>query len=183
MSAKQGDPAAQFILGGKHDIGDGFPRDPAKAAEWWHKAAEQNDANAQFALGAAYGAGQGVEKDETIAVEWMRKSATQGHYRAQLSLGVRYADGIGVQQDLVEGFMWLSLGAQGLQQQLEKSSPLKSELSGSEMGAAARKSPNAFFDEAALELLERLKIEMKPEQIAEAHRRIASYQEKIQTRR
>ncbi|MDR2422305.1 MAG: SEL1-like repeat protein, partial [Deltaproteobacteria bacterium] len=52
--------------------------DPAKAAEWWEKAASQGHAHAQLNLGQAYSQGQGVLADPAKAAEWLRKAAGNG---------------------------------------------------------------------------------------------------------
>jgi len=152
----------------------GVKQDYAEAMTWYRKAADQGLALAQFALGAIYGVGQGVEKNDAEAVEWMRKAATQGYFTAQLSLGVRYADGNGVPRDLVEGFTWLSLGAQGLV--VERQHRSQSEMKAEDLMAA--QAASRPFEDAALQLFERLKTELTPEQIAEAQKRIAAFAEK-----
>ena len=48
--ADSGDAAAQCSLGAKYWNGDGVPKDPAKAREWFAKAAAHGDAAAQRAL-------------------------------------------------------------------------------------------------------------------------------------
>ena len=58
--------------------GQGIPKDEAKAASWYRKAADQGDSKAQFALGIMYANGQGVPKDEVEAVRWYRKAAERG---------------------------------------------------------------------------------------------------------
>jgi TPR repeat protein len=118
--------------------------------------------------------GQGVEKNDAKAVEWMRKAAVQGYFLAQLSLGVRYADGNGVPRDLVEGFTWLSLGAQGLVVARQRTS--QSEMKAEDLKRA--QAASRPFEDAALQLFERLKTELTPEQMAEAQKRIATFAEK-----
>ena len=41
QAAEQGDAAAQYTLGRLYELGRGVPKDEAKAAHWYRKAAEQ----------------------------------------------------------------------------------------------------------------------------------------------
>ena len=108
--AEQGDPEAQYILGGN---GEGVL--DAEAARWYHLAAEQGHAEAQYILGLMYGSGRGVLKDEAEAVRWYRLAAEQGHATAQQNLGRMYHNGRGVSKDDVEAARWFRLAAeQGL---------------------------------------------------------------------
>jgi TPR repeat protein len=67
QQAEQGDPAAQFSLGGMYTNGYGVWQDYAQAAAWFLKAADQGDTKAQIALGYAYAKGQGVPQDDAQA--------------------------------------------------------------------------------------------------------------------
>ena len=49
-AAARGDARAQRSLGLMHERGDGVPRDPALAAEWYRKAIAQGLSSAQFNL-------------------------------------------------------------------------------------------------------------------------------------
>ncbi len=44
--AEQGDAAAQYILGGMYDKGEGVPRDTIEANKWWYRAALHGNADA-----------------------------------------------------------------------------------------------------------------------------------------
>jgi TPR repeat protein len=76
--AEKGDPNAQFVLGHKHDTGEGVAQDFAEAAKWYRKAAEQGHAEAQFNLGTMYDEGRGVRQDYAEAAKWYRKAKDQG---------------------------------------------------------------------------------------------------------
>src|SRR5271157_4788209 len=49
--AQAGDVAAQIKMGNMYAIGDGVPRDPDKAMDWFKKAADQGSAEGQYRLG------------------------------------------------------------------------------------------------------------------------------------
>ena len=68
--AEAGDAKGQYFLGVAYAIGDGVPKDAAKALEWQQKAAAQGNADAQYMLGFMYGDGQGVPKDNVLAHMW-----------------------------------------------------------------------------------------------------------------
>src|SRR5580658_9179234 len=52
--AQQGNAKAQYVLGCCYNGDHGFQKDPAKAVEWWGKAAAQGVADAQYLLGLSY---------------------------------------------------------------------------------------------------------------------------------
>jgi TPR repeat protein len=100
------DAAAQYDLGMKYATGKGVPKDAAKAAEWFQKAAAQGHAAAQSNLGWMYASGDGVRKDAAKAVEWSQKAAAQGHADAQYMLGMMYGAGDGVPKDAAKAVEW-----------------------------------------------------------------------------
>lgn len=70
--AGQGDPEAQFGLGGMNLYGWGVPKNPVEAARWYRKAAEQGHAKSQKMLGYLYEKGIGVEKNPAEAQKWQQ---------------------------------------------------------------------------------------------------------------
>lgn len=110
-AAEQGDTAAQYLLGGAYDTGEGVPRDYQAAIRWYCQAAEQGHVLAQFSLGAMYDAGEGVPRDYQAAVRWYRQAAEQGYAAAQNNLGAMYSEGKGVPRNYIEAYMWYSLAA------------------------------------------------------------------------
>src|ERR1035441_9834041 len=68
--AEQGDPKAQYLLGGMYSYGRGVPQDYTEAARWYRSAAEQGEASAQYSLGRAHYKGQGVPQDYAEALRW-----------------------------------------------------------------------------------------------------------------
>ena len=84
-----------------------IPRNPAKAARWFRKAAEKGGAAAQFNLGILYDTGRGVPRDLGAAVTWYRKAAEQGFAEAQFNLAQMYRRGEGAESDAAEAVKWL----------------------------------------------------------------------------
>jgi TPR repeat protein len=82
-AAEQGDTKAQYNVGLMYYIGQGVPRDEAKAVQWFQKAAVQGRAEAQYSLGVMYAEGRGVPRDEAKAAQWFQRAAVQGHANAQ----------------------------------------------------------------------------------------------------
>lgn len=117
--AKQGEPRAQFELGGLYRDGLGVPKDSAEADKWfkfaaknYRAAAEQGDPDAQCTLGGLYQKGVGVEKDEAEAVKWFRTAAEQGFMKGKTLLGMALFEGKGVKKDEAEGVRWLREAAE-----------------------------------------------------------------------
>ena len=87
LKAKQGDPDAQFALGGYYFHGGSVvPQDYEQAVYWFRQAAEQGDSYAQFYLGSCYYEGKGVPKAKQEAIYWYYKSAEQGNFCSQAAL-------------------------------------------------------------------------------------------------
>lgn len=88
-AAQRGDPEAEFALGQAYDTGQGVPRDPKKAFEYYRRSAEHGHAKAQNNLASLYATGAGgVEKNNAEARKWLRKAAQQGAALAQDNLGL-----------------------------------------------------------------------------------------------
>lgn len=110
--------------------------------------AKQGDKDAQLSLAMMYQAGDGVPHDEGEALKWYRKSAEQGVGQAQDDLGVMYQMGIGVPRDYITAYMWFSIAA----------------------AHAHSAQDHAKYS------LDTLKLQMTPEQIAEALERARQWQ-------
>jgi TPR repeat protein len=87
VAAEDGNPVAQFALGGLYYNGDGVEQDASEAVKWYRKAAEQGYAKAQVALGLLYAQGIGVDADNEEAFKWFREAAKQGDTVALEILG------------------------------------------------------------------------------------------------
>ena len=86
--AEQGGAKAQFQLGRYFHIGDGDSggKDPAKAVEWFRKAAEQGHVQAQDSLAMCFYYGEGTPKDLSEARKWFEKAAEGGSNHAKIML-------------------------------------------------------------------------------------------------
>ena len=62
-AAAQGDADAQFRLGVMYRVGEGVPKNPAGAIEWFKKAAAQGNSDAQFNLGMMHYSAEGTSTD------------------------------------------------------------------------------------------------------------------------
>lgn len=98
--AEVGDSEAQVTLGLMYDYGHGVDRDPARAIEWYTKAAQQGVPLVQHDLGVKYFQGQeGVEQDYEQAAYWWEQAANAGLADSQFNLGLMYYRGLGMEQD------------------------------------------------------------------------------------
>ncbi|HEU4960378.1 MAG TPA: SPOR domain-containing protein [Sphingomonas sp.] len=89
--AAQGDADAEFNLGQAYRLGRGVTADPAKAQDWYRKAAEQGHFQAEDNYGRMlFQSGHLAE-----AVPWLEKSVSRGDPRAQLILGTMLFNGDG----------------------------------------------------------------------------------------
>lgn len=81
--AEAGDAEAQVALADLYLYGQGVPADPARAADWYRRAAVQGDAVAQLNLGDLYSRGIGLPRDLAKAYVWLARAAKQGRRWAE----------------------------------------------------------------------------------------------------
>jgi hypothetical protein len=85
--AGQSTAAADLLARARgYEYGEGFPRDPAKAAALYCEAARGGDSEAWFALGWMYANARGVERDDAMAASLFARAAEMGHEYAQRML-------------------------------------------------------------------------------------------------
>lgn len=77
-NGREGDAAVQLELGLKYFSGEGVPRDYARAANCFRKAAELGEAIAQCNLGVMYYEGLGVERDYALSHMWLSLAEERG---------------------------------------------------------------------------------------------------------
>ncbi|MBA2292019.1 MAG: SEL1-like repeat protein [Gemmatimonadales bacterium] len=103
--ASNGSATAQRILGTMYDKGLGVGEDPARAVEWYRKAAA-TDFEAKFLLAKLVELGRGTYQSESESVAMMREAAAGGHLRAQQTLAFRLENGAGIRKDESEALVW-----------------------------------------------------------------------------
>lgn len=86
----QDDPQALLDLARRYQQGQGVPKDLARAAGLYERAAQLGNPDAQFALGNMYLLGEGVPRDDDWAFTWYRAAARQGHALAQKNVSEFY---------------------------------------------------------------------------------------------
>jgi TPR repeat protein len=102
----------QFSIGWMYLEGQNLPRDHARAASWFRKAAELGHPQAQVNLAMMHMEGEGVPADNAMAFKWFTQAAEQGAAEGQTALGMMYALGRGVEPDLVQANKWISIAAE-----------------------------------------------------------------------
>ena len=114
LSAANGNAGAQRALGSMYYWGArGMPRDPARAATFFHQAAAQGDAASMANLGEMYAHGIGVPKaDNKTALEYFEKAAASGNVGAINGLGFMYMQGLGVDVDMAKAFDYFESAAE-----------------------------------------------------------------------
>lgn len=111
-AAEAGDANAQNIVGDAYDGGNGVERDPAKAREWWTKAAEQGFAKAQYNLGRMLAQGSdGIEADHAEAERWLTAAMDQDNADAFNEMGRMWARGDGRAPDPAKALEFYRKGA------------------------------------------------------------------------
>jgi TPR repeat protein len=112
-AAEEGNPDAQFKLGGVYYAGTAvMKKDFAEAAKWFRRAAAQGHAGAQFCLASQLAAGEGVARDYTEAAKWYGLAASQGDVSAQFRMGELLNEGRGVAQDHAAAATWFRKAAE-----------------------------------------------------------------------
>ena len=106
VRAEAGDPRAEFGLGILYDLGQGVPRDPRAAYQWYSRAALAGLPDAAFNAAALCDTGDGVPRDASLAASWYARAAAHGNRRAQYNLGQLYASGDGVPKNMDQAETW-----------------------------------------------------------------------------
>lgn len=104
-------PQAQYYAGEIYYQGKLVPKDIAKAADWFNKAAQQGSPEAMNRIGEMWAAGVNGAPDTEEAAKWYQRAATRGLAEAQYNLGMCYAKRDGVPNNPVEAWKWLQLAA------------------------------------------------------------------------
>lgn len=106
VRASRGEVDAMVRLGVMLKDGVGVERDPAKALEWFRKAADMGDPTAMFWLGVCADRGVGAARDLAEARRRFEAAAREGHHKAMLWLGTYLAEGKGGPADPAAARDW-----------------------------------------------------------------------------
>ncbi len=105
--AAAGDRDAQFNLGQAYKLGRGVPEDPAKAIEFYRKAAAQGHEPAEANLGWVLF--QNGNRQEALPL--LQRAATRGDAHSQYLLGIAYFNGDVVPQDWPRAYRLMNAAA------------------------------------------------------------------------
>jgi len=99
---------AQRDLGALYATGDWTgPHDPARAAEWYRRAAARGHTDAQYNLGCMYLRGEGLPSNRMEGLRWLHCAADRGDEQSLGRLADIYRNGYyGVPSDLDEAERW-----------------------------------------------------------------------------
>ena len=111
QQAAAGSADAQLELAFALDSASGKAADPAKAAEWYRKAAEQGIGAARLRLGLMYETGRGVTQSYDDARTQYEQAIALGVKEANLRLGILYLEGWGVPRDPAKAVSLIELAA------------------------------------------------------------------------
>ena len=168
-------PSDSTTTASPQDRGSLSPQDVARL----QSLAEGGDPAAQFRLSQAYEQGNGIPQSDEMAAEWCRKAAMQGNAAAQNQLGLMYLTGEGMARDKQQAVDWYHKAAR----QGNASAMFN-------LGAAYYNGDGVNVDDAlsyawftlaqiagdakAGEAVQRADAELKPWEINEAFKRIAT---------
>lgn len=109
-AAETGEPRAFFWAGYSYELGDGVPKDAARAAQYYQQALEapiHEKVNPANRMGMCYYDGRGVERDYAKAFQLLKWAEDHGGPAMLYYLGACYANGQGTRQDYAKAFTYL----------------------------------------------------------------------------
>jgi|GEM_PF-3422547 len=119
-AASGGDVEAMLQVGSASLTDQHGPADPARAFQWFRKAADAGSVVGAFNVGQMYRMGLGVSKDERAASHWYDVAAKAGFAPAEVNLGVMKLRGMGGEADPERGTALIRAAAgKGNQQALK----------------------------------------------------------------
>jgi TPR repeat protein len=90
----------------------GSAADPARAAEFFRRAADMKLPQALFKMSVILDAGAGVARDEKASIDYMARAAEAGHPDAASIMGLVYLNGLrGQKKDAANGVKMLKIAA------------------------------------------------------------------------
>jgi TPR repeat protein len=96
VSAENGEPQAQHLLGTMYRLGLGVPENEYEGFFWSKRAAEEGLLEAQFQVGLMYLQGEGVTENDDEAQKWLWSAADRGYPQATEVLQYIYSNDFGV---------------------------------------------------------------------------------------
>lgn len=109
--ANNGDPFAQHELGLRYLLGEGVPKDTAKAAYWIKKAADKNLTAAQYNYGIMLFNGWGTKWSPFEAFKYIRMAANSYMPQAEYIYGLLYTDNLIVKRNWGTTYKWVKRSA------------------------------------------------------------------------
>lgn len=109
--AAEGNSSAMYNLGIMHFNGRGTKADPAKAADWFGRAARAENGGGMVNYGLCLLNGFGVAQNPPEGVRWIRRAAESGLPSGMGLLGQLYLQGEGLPKDARQGAGWLQKAA------------------------------------------------------------------------
>ena len=131
FKALNGNPVAQYFVGGDYKLGKGVAQDFEQAVMWFKLAAESNHLDALYELGICYNYGIGIKKDMKKANALWKQATSGYHADSAYRLGLNYWEGKGVQKDRQIALLYFSV-AEELGQQAAKAKINQWELEASD---------------------------------------------------
>ncbi|MDP7011807.1 MAG: tetratricopeptide repeat protein [Verrucomicrobiota bacterium] len=105
--ADAGYPAAQFLIGARHQKGHGMPQNDAIAMDWYNKAAAQGHPGAINNVGWMHGTGRVAGgADGAKASAMYLRAAERGNSVSQNNIAMRLFSGADIAQDKEKAFEW-----------------------------------------------------------------------------
>ncbi len=110
-AAEKGHAPSQYRLATLYELGQGAPKDHARAMGWYRRAAESGHVKAMHNLAVLSVMTDSAPRDYADAASWFEKAAAHGLRDSQYNLGLLYERGLGVEKDAAKAYRWFSLAA------------------------------------------------------------------------
>lgn len=179
-AAQEGDARAVYELASRAADGPAGQRDPKAALRLFERAAVAGLAPAQFRIGNMFEKGIGTQRDLSLARIWYERAAERGNAKAMHNLAVLYAEGAAGKPDYATANQWFAkaaeLGVRDSQYNLAV-------LLGRGLGAPLDLGQSYLWfslaasqgDEDAAKKRDEVSQRLKPEELAAAKARTASW--------
>ena len=102
VDAEAGDPAAQFRLGGKYEVGDVVLKDEERAFKWFKKSADGNCPDGLVKIACYHMGGSNTTEDLTKAEHLLKMASEQNCPEAHYHLGMLYFSSNSIHQNFTQ---------------------------------------------------------------------------------